>query len=38
MLLMTAAEVNVEHLLHYTKIIVVGDALETLAARTAAKK
>jgi large subunit ribosomal protein L4 len=38
MLLMTAAEVNVENILHYNKIIVVGDALETLAARTAAKK
>jgi large subunit ribosomal protein L4 len=37
MLLMTAAEVNVEQLLHYNKIIIVGDALETLAARAAKK-
>lgn len=33
-LLMTAAEVNVENLLYYDKIIIVGDALDTLAART----
>jgi large subunit ribosomal protein L4 len=34
-LLMTAAEVNVEHLLYYSKIIITQSALETLAARTA---
>lgn len=34
-LLQTAAEVNVEQLLHQDAIIVVGDALETLAKRTA---
>tara|TARA_R110000850_G_scaffold258835_10_gene385593 strand:- start:1222 stop:1839 length:618 start_codon:yes stop_codon:yes gene_type:complete len=34
-LLMSASEVNTEQLLHYTKIIVVEEALETLAARTA---
>jgi len=31
----TAANVNVEQLLHADKIVVVGDALETLAKRTA---
>lgn len=36
-LLMTAAEVNVEQILHYDKIVVVGDALETLATRSAPK-
>jgi len=34
-LLMTASEVNVEHLLYYNKIIVTQSALETLARRTA---
>jgi large subunit ribosomal protein L4 len=34
-LLMTAAEVNTEHLLHHTKIILCSDAMETLARRTA---
>jgi large subunit ribosomal protein L4 len=34
-LLMTAGEVNVEHLLNYHKIIVTGDALPVLAQRTA---
>lgn len=34
-LLMSAHEVNTEQLLHYTKILVVEDALEILAARTA---
>jgi len=34
-LLITPSEVNTEQLLHYTKIVVVEDALETLAARTA---
>ncbi|MDF2376876.1 MAG: 50S ribosomal protein L4 [Verrucomicrobiales bacterium] len=34
-LLITAHEVNTEQLLHYSKIIVVEGALETLAARTA---
>lgn len=34
-LLMTAHEVNTEQLLHYSKIVVVEGALETLAARTA---
>ena len=33
--LMSAAEVNTEHLLHYDKIVIVDDAMETLAARTA---
>ena len=33
-LLMTANEVNTEHLLHYDKIIIVEEAMETLAART----
>lgn len=33
-LLTSAAEVNTEQLLHFHKIIVVGDALEALAART----
>ena len=32
---MTADEVNTEHLLHYRKIIITADALETLARRTA---
>jgi large subunit ribosomal protein L4 len=34
-LLISAHEVNTEQLLHYTKIVVVESALETLAARTA---
>jgi large subunit ribosomal protein L4 len=34
-LLMTANEVNVEHLLLFNDIFVVGNALETLAKRTA---
>ncbi len=34
-LLMTASELNTEHLLYFSKIVVVKDALETLAARTA---
>ena len=34
-LLITASELNVEQLLHYSKIVVVEGALETLAARTA---
>ena len=34
-LLISAHEVNTEQLLHYTKIVVVEAALETLAARTA---
>ena len=34
-LLMSAHEVNTEHVLHYSKIVVVESALETLAARTA---
>jgi large subunit ribosomal protein L4 len=34
-LLMTAAEVNTEHLLRYRKIILCADAMETLANRTA---
>jgi len=34
-LLITAHEVNTEQLLHYSKILVVEGALETLAARTA---
>ena len=33
-LLMTAAEVNTEHLLYFDKIIVTSGALETLAKRT----
>lgn len=33
-LLMTAQEVNTEHLLRYDKIIIVDDAMECLAART----
>ncbi|MEZ0386265.1 MAG: 50S ribosomal protein L4 [Verrucomicrobium sp.] len=33
--LMSAAEVNAEHLLGYDKIIISGDALETIARRTA---
>ncbi|MGK0184832.1 MAG: large subunit ribosomal protein L4 [Verrucomicrobiales bacterium] len=33
-LLMTAAEVNTEHLLYFDKIIVTSDALQTLATRT----
>lgn len=33
-LLMSAAELNTEHLLYFQKIIVVQDSLETLAART----
>ncbi|MCB1100686.1 MAG: 50S ribosomal protein L4 [Verrucomicrobiae bacterium] len=33
-LLMTAAEVNTEHLLYFDKIIITSDALQTLAART----
>ncbi len=36
-LLMTADEVNTEHLLYHDKIVIVDDAMETLAARTAAK-
>lgn len=34
-LLISGEEVNTEQLLHFSKIVVVGDALETLAARTA---
>jgi large subunit ribosomal protein L4 len=34
-LLMTANEVNTEHVLNYRKIIVTADALETLSRRTA---
>lgn len=34
-LLMTAAEVNVEHLLYYSKIVITQSAMETLASRTA---
>lgn len=34
-LLMTANEVNTEHLLYFDKIIIVDDAMETLAKRTA---
>ncbi len=34
-LLISAHEVNTEQLLHYSKIVVVESALETLAARTA---
>ena len=33
--LLNAADVNAEHLLNYEKIVVVGDALEILAKRTA---
>ena len=33
--LATAAEVNTEQLLHYEKVLITGDALETLAQRTA---
>jgi large subunit ribosomal protein L4 len=33
-LLMTAQEVNTEHLLRYDKIVIVDDAMECLAART----
>jgi large subunit ribosomal protein L4 len=33
-LLMTAAEVNTEHLLAFRKVIVVGDALQALVERT----
>ena len=33
--LMNAADVNAEHLLNYDKVIVIGEALETLARRTA---
>ena len=36
-LLMTAEEVNTEHLLYFDKIVVVEDALPALAARTAEK-
>lgn len=35
--LMTAGELNTEHLLYYDKIVLVEDAIETLAARTRAK-
>lgn len=35
-LLMSASEVNTEQILYFHKIVVVGDALETLAARTSA--
>ncbi len=34
-LLMTADELNVEHLLYYKKIVITQDAFETLAKRTA---
>ena len=34
-LLISAHELNTEQLLHYSKIVVVESALETLAARTA---
>ncbi len=34
-LLMTASEVNTEHLLNYRKIVLCADAMETLALRTA---
>ena len=34
-LLMTASEVNVEHLLKYQKIVITADALPVLAQRTA---
>lgn len=34
-LLMSANEVNTEHLLYHNKIVVLDDAMETLAARTA---
>ena len=33
-LLMTASEVNTEHILAFRKVIVVGDALQTLVERT----
>jgi large subunit ribosomal protein L4 len=33
-LLMTAAEVNTEHLLAFKKIVLVGDALQALVTRT----
>ena len=33
-LLMSAAEVNIEHLLHASKIVIVESALETIANRT----
>lgn len=33
--LMSASDVNAEHLLNYQKIIIVGEALENLARRTA---
>ena len=33
-LLMTAAEVNVEQLLHANKVVIVESALETIANRT----
>lgn len=35
-LLMTASEVNTEQVLYFNKIVVVGDALATLAGRTGA--
>ena len=35
-LLMTAAELNTEHLLYFDKIIITSDAFDTLARRTAA--
>ncbi|MBP7949588.1 MAG: 50S ribosomal protein L4 [Verrucomicrobiales bacterium] len=35
-LLMTAAELNAEHLLYFDKIILTSDAFDTLARRTAA--
>lgn len=37
-LLMTADEVNVEHLLRFDRIVVTSDALETLARRTAKQR
>ncbi len=37
-LLMSAGEVNVEHLLYFDKIILVDDAMEVLATRTGGKK
>src|SRR5690606_25596528 len=36
-LLMTADEVNVEQILYYDAILVIGDAIETLARRSAPK-
>ena len=33
--LISADEVNAEHLLRYRSVVVTGDALETLAKRTA---